>query len=255
MKLDTFCTRLDDRLQTADFADIDGNANGLQVGPSDGRSIDHAAFAVDAAQATIDRAIDANADVLVTHHGLFWEGTDRLTGYSYDRVRSLITGELALYVAHLPLDSHQELGNAAGVGDILEIEDREPFAEYSGEYVGQQGRLDTPQTVDTIVETLSTELEGAESVHALPFGTEEVETVGIVTGAGVDYLEPAAIAGLDVLITGEGKQYVHHVARELEMNLVLAGHYATETTGVKALKSLVEEWGLETTYVSHPMRL
>lgn len=255
MNLETFCSRLDDRLRTDEFAAIDGSANGLQVGPDDPRPVEQAAFAVDAVQATIDEAVEAGADVLVTHHGLWWEGTDRLTGYDYDRVRALIEGDLALYVSHLPLDAHQELGNAAGVADILGLEEREPFAEYDGKHVGQQGRFDRPRELDELVGRLEAELEGDRPVDVLPFGAESVESVGIVTGAGVDYLEPAADAGLDVLVTGEGKQYAHHVARERGMNLLLAGHYATETTGVKTLRDLVADWGIETTYLSHPMRL
>ncbi len=255
MNLDTLTNRLDELLRTDDFADIDGNANGLQVGPSTDQTVNHVAFAVDAAQATIDEAVTIGADMLVTHHGLWWEGTERLTGYSYDRVEALIEGDLALYVSHLPLDAHQELGNAARIGDLLSLTDRDAFGTYGTEHVGQQGRLDPPQSIADIVVTLEEHLEGDRGVHQLTFGDEQVESVGIVTGAGVDYLEPAAEAGLDLLITGEGKQHAHHLARELEINLLLAGHYATETGGVKGLCSVVGDWGVETTYLSHPMRL
>lgn len=254
MKLKSFCERLNTTLQIDEYTDVDGNANGLQVGKKNG-SVHHSAFAVDAAQATIDAAVEADADVLVTHHGLFWEGTDRITKYTYDRVAALIEADLDLYVAHLPLDGHQELGNAAQIAGLLGLDNCEPFGSYGNVPIGQQGVAAGGLRLDDLVGTLATELEGAIDIEVLDFGAETVEQVGIVTGAGVDSLESAADAGLDVLITGEGKQHAYHLARELEVNLVLAGHYATETTGVKAVSQLVAEWGVETTYLSHPMPL
>lgn len=254
MKLERLCTRLDEELRIADYAPIDGSPNGLQVDRRD-EDVAHVAVAVDAAAATIDAAIDAEADLLVTHHGLWWEGTERLTGHTFDRVSRLLAGDLGLYVAHLPLDGHQELGNAAGVASVLGLLDREPFGHIEGEPIGQAGRLSDQTSLSTLTDLLSAELEGCEEPNRYAFGPETIETAGIVTGAGVEYLEAAADAGLDVLVTGEGKQRAYHLARELGINLVLAGHYATETTGVHRLAEHLETWGLETTYLSHPTGL
>ena len=130
------CDRLDDLLDTAAYADLDASANGLQVGRRE-REVDRVAVAVDAAEATVEAAREAGADLLLTHHGLVWDGLERVTGRDYDRVTGLVEGDVGLYVSHLPLDGHQKLGNAAGVGDVLGLADREPFGTMGSEYIGQ----------------------------------------------------------------------------------------------------------------------
>jgi len=244
-----FVDRLDERLRTDDYADVDASANGLQVGRRSG-AVDRVALAVDAADATIEEAVDRDADVLVVHHGLAWGGFDRLTGLHYDRIEPLVENDVALYVSHLPLDGHQELGNAAGLADLLDLEDREPFGEYGPEYVGTRGTAIDPYAADEVATLLDRELDTETQV--LGFGPDEIADVGIVTGSGVDWIEAAAEAGLDALVTGEGKQKAYHEARDLGLNVFLAGHYATETFGVRALGRVAEEWGLETTYIDHP---
>jgi len=244
-----FVDRLDDRLRTDDYADVDASANGLQVGRAAG-TVDRVALAVDAAEATIMEAVDRDADVLLVHHGLAWGGFDRLTGLHYDRIESLVENDVALYVSHLPLDGHQELGNASGVADVLGLADREPFGEYGPEYVGTQGTAADAYGVDELADLLDRELDTETQV--LGFGRDRIEDVGIVTGSGVDWIEAAADAGLDALVTGEGKQQAYHEARDRGLNVFLAGHYATETFGVRALGALIEGWGVETTYVAHP---
>jgi dinuclear metal center YbgI/SA1388 family protein len=257
MKLTELVTRYDERLRTDAYADIDASANGLQVGPdgADEVGVDHVAVAVDAAAATIDEAADAGADVLVTHHGLSWGGIERVTGRTYDRIAALVEADLALYVSHLPLDGHQELGNAAGVADVLGLRDREPFATMGGEPIGQCGRPEEPLSRDGMRDRLDELPQGGRETQLLPFGPGEIEQVAIVTGSGADFLDSAVDVGADAFVTGEGKQQVYHQARESGCNVVLAGHYATETFGVRALADLAAEWGLETTYIDHPTGL
>jgi dinuclear metal center YbgI/SA1388 family protein len=254
MELSEFATRLDDRLDTAAYSDVDASANGLQVGPADA-TVEHAAFAVDAAVATIEDAADAGSDVLVTHHGLSWGGIERVTDRQYDRIAALVENDLALYVSHLPLDGHATLGNAAGLADHLGLVDTAAFGSLGPVTVGRQGRLPAGRSLEALVSTLAEALEDDASLRTLAFGPEEVEDVAIVTGSGVDWLGEAVAAGADVLLTGEGKQQVYHEAREAGINVVLAGHYATETAGVQRLRNLAADWGLETSYHSHPTGL
>lgn len=257
MDLTTFCARLDDRLRTDAYADVDASANGLQVGPSEG-DVERVAFAVDAASATIETAIERETDCLVVHHGLSWGGFDRLTGRDYRRIAPLVSEGVALYVSHLPLDGHQTLGNAAGVADVLglDVAEREPFGAMGPEYIGQRGRLAESTSVYDLTATLDDELDtGGRGVRLIDAGPESVENVAVVTGSGVDWLDEAVEVGADVLVTGEGKQKVYHEAQEAEVNVVLAGHYATETFGVQALQAQAEEWGLETTYLDEPTGL
>jgi dinuclear metal center YbgI/SA1388 family protein len=255
MRCSELCARLDERLDTAAYADVDASANGLQVGPADA-TVDHVAVAVDAAVATIERAREAGADLLVTHHGLSWGGIERVTGTHYRRVAPLVEGDLALYVSHLPLDGHQKLGNAAGVADVLDLGDREPFGALGGEYIGQRGTTPDAYAPAQLRETLAGALDtGDGRVRLLEFGPAEIRDVAIVTGSGTDWLDEAVAAGADALVTGEGKGQVYHEAREAGVHVVLAGHYATETFGVRALAELIEKWGLETTYIDHPTGL
>ena len=256
MKLSEYVDRLDEELDTAAYADVDASANGLQVGPDDAE-IERVAFAVDAAAATIEAAADA--DVLVVHHGLSWGDIERVTGRVHDRIAALVENDLALYVSHLPLDGHQELGNAAGVAEEVGLSDRDPFGEMGPVTIGTIGEAAEPRSAAAIRETLDG-FEGqpageASPTRVLDFGPDEIERVAVVTGSGVDWLDEAVAAGADALITGEGKQQVYHDAREAGVTVFLAGHYATETFGVRALESLTADWGVETTYLSHPTGL
>ncbi|MFB6156870.1 MAG: Nif3-like dinuclear metal center hexameric protein [Haloferacaceae archaeon] len=255
MDLATFAGRLDEELRTDAYADLDASANGLQVGPPEG-TVEHAAFAVDAAVATAEAAVDAGADVLVTHHGLVWGGLDRVTGQTYERLAPLFTGDLALYVSHLPLDGHPELGNAAGLADLIGLRDREPFGALGSEHLGVRGRAAEPRDVADLAALLDRELDtGAGGVRVLDFGPDRVRDVAVLTGSGADYVGEARDAGVDALVTGEGKGKAYHEAREAGLNVLLAGHYATETFGVRALRERAESWGLETTFVDHPTGL
>ncbi|SDF59837.1 Nif3-like dinuclear metal center hexameric protein [Halorientalis regularis] len=250
-----FCARLDEELRTDAYADLDASPNGLQVGSGDGE-INHVAVAVDAAAATAEAAVEAGADILVTHHGYVFGSVERVTGRLHDRLEPHYEYDLPLYVSHLPLDGHQDLGNAAGVADLLGLENREPFGEMGSEYVGQRGTAPDGFTAEELQDMLSADLDhGGQGVQVLDFGPDVIEDVAIVTGSGVDWLDEAEAVGADALLTGEGKQQAYHEAREAGITVVLGGHYATETFGVQSLADLAESWGLETTFVDHPTGL
>lgn len=255
MHCQELCDRFDERLRVEEYTPIDASENGLQVGPED-HDVEHVAVAVDAAVGTIEQAAEAGADLLVVHHGLLWGEEDRVTGRYYDRLARLFENDIALYAAHLPLDGHQDLGNAAGMADVLDLGNRAPFGELGATYVGQRGRAPRPFTVEGLRELLEAELDtGGSAVQTLEFGPEEIADVAIVTGSGTDWIEEAARKGADALVTGEGKGKAYHQASELGLSVFLAGHYATETFGVRSLETLLEEWGLETTFVEHPTGL
>ena len=253
MQVSDVADRFDERLRPNDYEDA--ATNGVQVGPRDGE-VDRVAFAVDAAAETIEDAVEWGADLLVVHHGVVWGGLDSVTGREYDRIQPLVNSDCALYAAHLPLDGHPELGNAAQLADVLGVENRAPFGEHAGEHVGVRGTLTEPTTADDLSSTLAAELDtGGRPVPVLDFGPDELSEVAVLTGSGADWLREAEAAGVDALVTGEGKGKLYHEAREAGVSVFLAGHYATETFGVQALQSVAEEWGVETRFVSHPTGL
>lgn len=254
MKTSEIAGRLDEELRTNEYAGIDPSANGLQVGRGD-LDVEHVAFAVDAAQETVAAAVDAGADLLVTHHGFVFGGLDRVTGLEFDRIASLVDGDMALYTSHLPLDGHQDLGNAARLCERLDLGNRSPFGEEDGQFLGQAGEWTSPRSVADVVDALSELPTGGQDVQVLEFGPEEISSVAVLTGSGTDWLNEAAAKGMDALVTGEGKQAAYHRAKELGVTVFLAGHYATETGGLWALHDLVSEWGVETTFIDAPTGL
>lgn len=255
MDLTDLVTRLDESLRTDAFADLDASANGLQVARHDD-AVDRVAFAVDAAVETIDAAVERDADLLVVHHGLSWGGIERITGRQHERIARLVDADVGLYVSHLPLDAHPELGNAAGVADALSLVDREPFAEMGPEHVGHRGRFRDPQPADAVHQTLVDTLDhGGAGVQMLDFGPDTIEDVAVVTGSGADWFDEAVAADVDAFVTGEGKGKLYHQARESGVTVFLGGHYATETFGISSLAGLVEEWGPATTVIDAPTGL
>jgi len=240
---------LDDYLAVPGFPDYPSALNGVQVESSG--PIRRVAAAVDASQAVIEAAKDW-ADLLIVHHGLFWSGLQPLTGPRFGRVKALIETNTALYSAHLPLDAHAEVGNSAVLARKLGLENLEPFGAYQGATVGWKGVVDTP------LEALARTLEGATGAGAqiLPGGPGHVRTAAVVTGGGASTLPEAAAAGLDLLVTGEAQHHHAIEAAELGVSVVLGGHYATETWGVRALARVLEQrFGIESRFVDSPTGL
>lgn len=240
---------LDDYLAISRFPDHPNALNGVQVecsGP-----VRRVAAAVDASQAVIDAAKDW-ADLLIVHHGLFFAGLRPLTGPDFGRVKALIETDTAVYGAHLPLDAHAEVGNSAVLARKLGLGRLEPFGDFHGTAVGWKGVVDAP--LEGLARTLG-KATGSWT-RILPGGPAHVKTAGVVTGAGASSLEEAAAAGLDLLVTGEARHHHAIVAAEVGVSVLLGGHYATETWGVKALARLLEQrFGIESRFVDSPTGL
>lgn len=228
----------------------DKSQNGLQVeSPDDVKRI---AFAVDGCQASFERAVAEDAQLLIVHHGLFWSDPLPLVGPHFRRVRTLIEGGCGLYAMHLPLDLHPEVGNNAEMARLLGLDDRRPFGAYHGLEIGFAGRLDPPVEISTLIGRLVEALE-RPPIRVLDHGPEEIEHVGCVSGGAASMMDQVAEAGLDAYITGETDHASFHEAAERRLNVFFAGHYATETLGVKALAGhLEEQFGLETVFFDIP---
>lgn len=252
MELGDLVDRLDDDLLVDTYRDDDLSLNGLQVG--DRRAtVERIVGAVDAAMGTIERAIDRDADLLIVHHGLFWGQLEAMTDHRYDRIRALVEGDLALYTCHLPLDGHPTLGNAAVIASRLGMDDPEPFPDAQTP-IGVIGSLETetPDLIAGVADAVDIE---ADSLRTLGPEPASIERLAIVTGSGTDYIESAATAGADVLLTGEGKHSAFHKAEDIGLSVILAGHYATETVGIQALLGRLDDWGFDTAFVDLPTGL
>ena len=245
--LSVLVEHLDALLRTGEVEDYPGAHNGLQVENS-GR-VTRLAVAVDAAQATIDAAAGSGADLLLVHHGLFWDRNPRVTERRYRRLRQLLDADVALYSTHLPLDLHPTLGNNAQLASALGISVEGRFGSHRGEPIGIHGRLAMRR------EALAARLDEllGQRVRLVPGGPERTERVGVITGGAASMMAEARRAGLDTFITGEAAHHHFFDAEEGGVNLLLGGHYATETWGVRALGAhLQETFGLPWEFIDHP---
>lgn len=251
MKLAELVRYLDEFLATRDIADSELALNGLQV--DGGEEVESIAVAVDACQAVIDDAANRRANLLIVHHGLFWDGLQPVTGRTHRRLGALLRNGIALYSSHLPLDRHAEVGNNAQLARLLGMDVSGWWGEYQGAPIGVWGELRMGR--DELRSRLGAAL-GTTAPMLMPFGPEATGRVGIVTGAGGSMIAEARAAGLDTFITGEAKHHAFFDAEELGLNVFLAGHYATETLGVKALGAhLAERFRLPWTFIDHPTGL
>jgi len=242
-----YCDRL---LRPDRFNDWDGAVNGLQV-ESDGE-VTRIAAAVDASLATVRLAIAAKADLMIVHHGLFWAPTHPWTGKRYELLRLLLENNVAVYSSHLPLDAHPRLGNNAQLCAALGFKRLNPFFFEKGHYIGL--RTATALGRDELQKRLR-KATGCQP-KLLPGGPAVCRRIGIVTGGAGSELRRAAKEGVDTFVTGEGPHWTYALAEELEINVLYAGHYATETFGVKALAArLSQQFKVPWTFVDHPTGL
>jgi dinuclear metal center YbgI/SA1388 family protein len=190
--------------------------------------------------------------LLLVHHGLFWDGNVPATGRRFRRLRALLENDIALYSAHIPLDVHPEVGNNAVLARGLGVVGAEPFTTYRGAPLGAAGVLELPR--EELVRRLEEQL-GA-NVRLIPGGPAVARRVGIITGGAGTMIGAAHAAGLDTFITGEGPHHTYHDAMELGVNVIHAGHYATEQVGVRALAhQLSEQFGIPWSFHHHPTGL
>ena len=248
---------LDEYLRIREVPDERNAVNGLQVENSG--TIGRIVAAVDASQATIDGLSAGPAGaLLLVHHGLLWDGNVPLAGRRYRRVAALLEQDAAVYAAHIPLDLHPEVGNNVVLAERLGIEVGGWFGDYRGSPIGVWGiagaRYPTREAlVDEVNRALGTFTPGARLIAG---GPERVSRVGIITGGAGSMIGAARDAGLDTYITGEGAHHTYFDAVEWGLNVIYAGHYATETLGVQALAShLGERFGLDWEFHDHPTGL
>jgi dinuclear metal center YbgI/SA1388 family protein len=238
---------LDSILDPAAYDDY--GPNGLQVPGRD--EIESVATGVSANAELFARAREERVDLVLVHHGLFWAGPPRpLDRASKRRLQLLFDAELALAAYHLPLDGHLELGNNALLAKAIGATDIEGFGAHGRATIGVRATLD-PIGPAELVDRMAAATE--REPLAFTDGPDPVRSVGIVSGAGADHLDEAIAAGLDAFVTGEPAERSMSRAREAGIHFLAAGHYATETFGVRALgERLAERFGLRHVFIDVP---
>jgi dinuclear metal center YbgI/SA1388 family protein len=240
---------LDELLDPAAYEDY--GPNGLQI---PGREeVQTVASGVSANAELFARAREAQADLVLVHHGLFWAGPPRpLDRASKRRLELLFEADLGLAAYHLPLDGHLEVGNNALLAAAIGAGDVAPFAAHGRATIGVRARFDGDGISPAQLVARVREATGREPL-AFTDGPDPVRTIGLVSGAGADHLEDAIAAGLDAFVTGEPAERSMARAREAGVHFLAAGHYATETFGVRALgERLADRFGIRHVFVDVP---
>lgn len=241
---------LDQELRTSSITDYPGAMNGLQLA-NEGR-VDRVVAAVDASLPVIEKAAAGGAGLLVVHHGMFWQGAQPVTGAFYRKLKTAMEAGLAVYSSHLPLDVHPVMGNNILLAKDLGLVDMKPFFEQRGQYLGVKGSWKGGLT--DLVKAVERAVAGR--VHVCPGGAKRIESIGIITGGAGGEVAKVADDCLDAFITGEGPHWSFPLAEELGINLLYAGHYATETFGVRALAAeIARRFSVRQEFIDHPTGL
>ena len=254
--LATIAEHLDGLLGTERIPDYGGALNGIQVahrGP-----VERVGASVDISKRVIEEALRERVNLLVVHHGLFWGGAQRITGVVYERLRLLIEHDIGVYASHLPLDAHETLGNNVLLARALGLEPIGGFARYQTVDIGVRGESDV-ETDELLRRADAFAREYGGSARATPvYPGRRTARWGICTGAGAstETLREAQSLGLDTLIVGEGPHHTAVAADEAGLAVIYAGHYATETLGVRALAEHISRtFGIPNTFIHAPTGL
>lgn len=243
--IDSFLSRY---LKASTFEDY--GPNGLQVDAFEGE-VKKIALSVSATLESIDEAARQGCEILMTHHGILWKyhPARPLTGPFGERIKRLYKNNLSLISYHLPLDAHEEVGNAVALAKRLGLKNLKPFGLHKKQYSGIQGEWDQEMTGDDVKELLQ-KILGRSVVHAnVP--EKNIRTIGIITGgANNDWIQ-ASEAKLDAYLTGEISEYNWHDSIEAGLHFFAGGHHATEKFGIQELgERLKKEFpGLQTVFI------
>ena len=234
----------DQTLLSSEFKDY--APNGLQIeGKADVKKI---VCAVTASLDAIDAAIEAQADLLLVHHGYFWKGEPApITGMRGARIKKLIQHDISLVGYHLPLDAHPSLGNNAAIAELLELENIQALNPNERHPIGNIGYLKQAVSAEAFKQQLS-DVFNREIIH-LPSTTEKIQKIGFCTGAAQDFITQAAEQGCDAYISGEVSERTFYEAQELNVHYFACGHHATERYGVQRLaQALSKQFDVEAIY-------
>jgi dinuclear metal center YbgI/SA1388 family protein len=238
---------LDTELRLSAIKDYPGAMNGLQL-ENDG-TVQRVFSAVDASLAVVEEAAAAGGGLLLVHHGMFWQGAQPITGPYFRKISTAIRSNLAIYSAHLPLDEHPIHGNNVLLAEAIGLREISPLFEKNGGLIGVTGSWN--QSRKDFV-TATSNAVGRE-VTLCPGGADWLGKVAVITGGAGSEVGKIAALGLDAFVTGEGPHWSFVEAEEREINVIYAGHYATETFGVKSLgRWISKHFGIANSFIERP---
>jgi dinuclear metal center YbgI/SA1388 family protein len=239
-----------DYLRIAEVEDWPNALNGLQLENSG--AVKKIAAAVDLSTHALEAAAEIGANLLLVHHGMFWPGLRAVTKALHRQIKVALANDIAVYSAHLPLDLHDQVGNNILLIRALGIEKSQPFFEEKGSLLGRTASVKIP--FSEIARRL--EIAVAGPVKRTAAGPEITARLGVISGGAGGEIERVVAEGIDTFITGEAPHWAAVMAGELRINLLLGGHYATETFGVKALAAhLAEKFQLDWEFIDLPTGL
>ena len=249
-RLEELVAYCDDLLRIGEITDWPNALNGLQIENSG--NVTKIGAAVDASARTVDAAIERRINFLIVHHGMFWPGLQPVTGPRRRIFSRALQNDVALYSAHLPLDLHPTLGNNAQLAGAIGLEITEPFFEQKGQCIGLKAA--GPIARSDLTRKLEQALGGP--VKMIGGGPETAQRIGVITGGAGSEIYEIAREGIDTFITGEAPHWAAVAAEDIGLNLLLGGHYATETFGVKALAThLTDRYAVSWEFLDFPTGL
>jgi len=241
-------TYLDDFLRIAEIADY--GPQGLQVETTN-TNVNRIALAVDVSPVIIETAVSWQADMLLVHHGVLWRQVERIAGPLGARVQQLMAHGLNLYAVHLPLDAHPEVGNNAVLAKMFGVVDADWWYSPTNVPIAVVGKVPAQPSLDKLVSQVNSQLNTDATV--LAHGPVQVQRLAILSGFGADKIAEAKQLGADTFLTGETSHANYWAASDYGLNVIFAGHYATETVGVQVLGAhLTEKFSVETRFFDFP---
>ena len=245
--LEEIVAYLDAELRVCEIKDYPGAVNGLQLANSG--VVSRIVSAVDASLAVVEEAVATGGGLLLVHHGMFWQGAKPLTGAFYRKIKAAMDGDLAIYSSHLPLDMHPVFGNNVLLAKAIGLQGITPILEKDGFPMGVAGVWGKSREELTLAVGAAV----GNEVTICSGGAGKIEKVAVITGGAGSEVGQIAGLGVDAFVTGEGPHWSFIEAEEQGLNVFYAGHYATETFGVRALaEHLGDRSGLETAFIKRP---
>jgi dinuclear metal center YbgI/SA1388 family protein len=235
---------LDRELRTAEVRDYPGAMNGLQLGNSG--KVGKVFSAVDASLAVISEAAREKSSLLIVHHGMFWQGIQPITGPYYRKLKMAMDADLAIYSTHLPLDVHPLFGNNVLLAQAIGLKAVRPILEKNGFAMGVAGSWF--QSLEELKIVVGNAV--GRTLVTCEAGNAEPKEIAVITGGAGSQVREVAEAGFDTFITGEGPHWSYIEAQERGLNVIYAGHYATETFGIKELGArIATKFGINSSFV------